>query len=266
MMLFFFPSFLLGVLIFATSDSIIYKNYPSNGSDLQNSQCFWCEACGEFCLLLSYWQLWSRLGLLCTYWVPQAQFLMFQYLPYFKIVKGVMMVISRSFIISLKASLFDFFFFGGGESNGLGFHSRMRSTCLYKRLWLVFSGLLSKTECYFIADIMYESSPLPFHIAARLSETWEFSLNYLTFVCTCALLSHSPLPHSPPSPPLLYRTWLCGNLTLDFCSQAQNPIPSGCIAQPPSPQCKQRLVWHWPGNGPELRILILTWYIFSEAL
>lgn len=91
---------------------------------------------------------------------------MFQYLPYFKIVKGVVMVISRSFIISLKASLFDFVLRGKKKSNGLGFHSRMRSTCLYKRLWLVFSGLVSKTECYFIADIMYEFLPLPFHIAS----------------------------------------------------------------------------------------------------
>lgn len=72
------------------------------------------------------------------------------------------------------------------KSNGLGFHSRMRSTCLYKRLWLVFSGLVSKTECYFIADIMYEFLPLPFHIASWVSETWEFSLNYLSFVCTYA--------------------------------------------------------------------------------
>lgn len=78
-----------------------------------------------------------------------------------------MMVISRSFIISLKASLLDFILRKEKKkSNGLGFHSRMRSTCLYKRLWLVFSGLVSKTECYFIADIMYEFLPLPFHIAA----------------------------------------------------------------------------------------------------
>lgn len=55
------------------------------------------------------------------------------------------------------------------------------------------------------------------------------------------------------------------SLSWDFCSQAQSPIPGGCTAQAPSQQWKQRLVWRWLGNGPELRISVLTWCIFSEA-
>lgn len=170
------------------------------------------------------------------------------------------------FIISLKASLLDFVL-QKKKNNGLDFHSHMWSACLYKRLWLVFSGLFSKTECYFIAEIMYEFLSLPFCIAAWVSETWEFSPNYLSFLCAWMHCFPMSLCHiHPRGLRCCDRTWLRGCLS-PWISIAMHraSFPRGCLAQAPLHEWKQRLVWRWFCNGPELKFSVVTHCIFSTG-
>ena len=112
-----------------------------------------CEACEEFCSFILYWQCnWalSQFALTGFFKHNFSCFSIEKHLPHVETVQGVLIIISRSFIIHWKL-LFFILSPGNKKRNGLDFYSFMRYACFYKRLRLVFSVL----HCFLKQDLFY---------------------------------------------------------------------------------------------------------------